>query len=221
MQWQFHEGESVNKSQMDIKHVIFEPGKNVFLDISSTNIDTLIPSLYQCVDTCSIEVFSLLSRPFPHLRFNLFVSAKHLSQSCERLYATNTSHGKHEIFLYEYPLHWVLLSIKTHNRTLLFGSILKYGRHFDYWNKPLNMRMRVYYLDCHKAGLCYYLVIHIENLLHPLHLFYFHLWPIYWLALVRGCQIISDRKEKQNEMEPNPDIYFWFLQENTSQTEYV
>jgi hypothetical protein len=26
------------------------------------------------------------------------------------------------------------------------------------------MRMRVCYLDCHETGLCFYLVIHIENL---------------------------------------------------------
>jgi hypothetical protein len=51
-------------------------------------------------------------------------------------------------------------------------------------NQPLNMRMRVCYLDCHEAGLCCYLVIHIEILLHPWQLFYFHLWPIYWLSLV-------------------------------------
>jgi hypothetical protein len=45
-------------------------------------------------------------------------------------------------------LHWVMLSPKTHSRTLFFGSIiLKYDRHFDYWNQPLNMRMRVSYLD--------------------------------------------------------------------------
>jgi hypothetical protein len=64
---------------------------------------------------------------------------------------------------------------KTHNRTLLFHiTLLKHGRHFDYWNQPLNMRMRVCYL-----------VIYIENLLRPLLLFYFHLWPIYWLSLVQ------------------------------------
>jgi hypothetical protein len=51
--------------------------------------------------------------------------------------------------------------------------------------KPsMNMRMRVCYLDRHEAGLCCYLVIHIENLLRPLQLFYFHLWPIYWLYLL-------------------------------------
>jgi hypothetical protein len=69
---------------------------------------------------------------------------------------------------------------KTHNRLLLFDSTLKNGHHFDYWNQPLNMRI------CCLAGLCYYLVIHIENLrvLHPLQLFYFYLWSIYWLSLI-------------------------------------
>jgi hypothetical protein len=53
--------------------VIFEPGKKLLLDISSTNIDTLVPSLYHCVETTSMEVFWLLHQPLPHLRFNLFV----------------------------------------------------------------------------------------------------------------------------------------------------
>jgi hypothetical protein len=73
----------------------------------------------------------------------------------------------------------------THNRTMLFGNTrLKHGRCFDYWNQLLNMRMWVWYLSCHEAGLCCYLVIHIENLLRPLQLFYFHSWPIYWLFLL-------------------------------------
>jgi hypothetical protein len=64
---------------------------------------------------------------------------------------------------------------KTHNRMLLFDrTLLKQGFDFDYWNQPLNMCMRICYLDCHEAGLCCYLVIHIENLLHSLQLFYFH-----------------------------------------------
>jgi hypothetical protein len=37
---------------------------------------------------------------------------------------------------------------------------------------------------CASAGLCCYVVIYKENLLHPLQLFYFHLWPIYWLSLI-------------------------------------
>jgi hypothetical protein len=68
---------------------------------------------------------------------------------------------------------------------LLFGdTLLKHCRHFGHWNNPLNVRMRVCYLDCHEGGLCCYLVIHVENLLRPLQLFYFHLRSIYWLLLV-------------------------------------
>jgi hypothetical protein len=59
-----------------------------------------------------------------------------------------------------------------HNKTLLFGStLLKHGRHFDYWNQPLNMSMLVCYLDCEEAGLCCYLLIHTEKPLHPLKMF--------------------------------------------------
>jgi hypothetical protein len=47
-------------------------GKKIFLDISSTTIDTVVLPLCQCVETRSTEVFRLLSRPFPHLRFNFF-----------------------------------------------------------------------------------------------------------------------------------------------------
>jgi hypothetical protein len=68
---------------------------------------------------------------------------------------------------------------KTYNSILL-----QHGRHLDYWNQPLNMRMHLCYLDCHEAGPCFYLVIHIENLLRPLQLFCFHLWPIYWLLRI-------------------------------------
>jgi hypothetical protein len=46
------------------------------------------------------------------------------------------------------------------------------------------------YLDSHEAGLCCYPVIHTENLLHPLQLFYFHLWPTYWLFLPNRTVIL-------------------------------
>jgi hypothetical protein len=73
----------------------------------------------------------------------------------------------------------------TRNKTLFFVSrLLKNGRHFDYWHHPLNTRMGVCYLDCHEAGLCCYLVIHIEKLLCPLQPFCFHLCPVYWLSLI-------------------------------------
>jgi hypothetical protein len=137
-------------------------GKHLFLDISSTNIDTLVPSLYQCVKTHSKEVFWLFSQPLPQ-PFSTSSSAKRLPPNCEPLYSTNTSHRKQEkklriSFSYSPPP-----PPKTHNRTLPFGSILKHDRNFDYWNQPPNMRMRVSYLDSHEAGLCCYLVIHTEN----------------------------------------------------------
>jgi hypothetical protein len=53
-----YEGESVNRSQMDVKRKACDIRtweKHLFLDISSTNIDTLVPSLYQCVETRSIK----------------------------------------------------------------------------------------------------------------------------------------------------------------------
>jgi hypothetical protein len=43
-------------TERNVKHVIFEPEKKLFLDTSS-NIDMLVPSPYQCVETCRIEVF--------------------------------------------------------------------------------------------------------------------------------------------------------------------
>jgi hypothetical protein len=142
--------------------------KRLFLNISSINIDTLVPSLYQCVETCTREVFWLLSQPLPHLCFNLFVISETFSTQM-----WNALRDKHFFCPQE-----------THNRILCFGSThLNHGHHFHYWNQPLNMNMRVCYLDCHEAGLCYYLAVLIENLLCPLQLFYFHLWPIYWLSL--------------------------------------
>jgi hypothetical protein len=111
-------------------------------------------------------------------------SANRLPPRCESLYATNTSHRKQETFLYEYPLHWTLLSTKEHT-TERWSSVIHSSLSPFWLLKPsLNMRMRECYLNCYEAGLCCYLVIHIEDLLRPLQLFYFHVWLIYWLSLV-------------------------------------
>jgi hypothetical protein len=88
---------------------------------------------------------------------------------------------------------------------MLFGSILlKHGRRFHYWNQPLNMRMRVCYLDSHEAGLCCYLTIQIGNLLRPLQLFYFHLWPIYWLSLLSSPTSVSRPSLISDEYQATP-----------------
>jgi hypothetical protein len=92
-----------------------EKKKDSCLNISSTNIDTLVSSLYHCFKTRSIEVFWLLSQPLSHLRFKFFVTSETFATKLEPLYATNTSHHKQETFIYEYPLQWALLP--TEQRT--------------------------------------------------------------------------------------------------------
>jgi hypothetical protein len=167
--------------------VIFETGRNI--SFSTYPPPTLILLSHRFTSASKPAVLKSFDCCLSHFRTSVSTSsssAKPLPPSCEPLYWTNTSHHKQETFLYEYLLHWILLPTKkkTNNKTLLFGSIhLKHGGHFNYWKQPLNICMRVCYLDCHEAGLCCYLLIHIETLLRPLQLFYFHFWPIYWLSL--------------------------------------
>jgi hypothetical protein len=109
--------------------VIFEPRKkHLFHDISSTNFDTLVPSLYQRVETQkSFE----MSEPLPDRRFKTSSSsAKRVTLSCEPLSATNTSHRKQETFIYEYPLHLARLPTKK-RITERCSSVVQHGRHFD------------------------------------------------------------------------------------------
>jgi hypothetical protein len=153
--------------------------------------------LHQHWDTCPISLpmrrnpkhRSLLTvvsansaPPFRHLLISK-VHERISRPSREPLYATNTSRRKQETLLGKYPLHWVLCPPPPKNRqkcTLAFGILhLEDDRHFDSWNQPLNTLPR-----CHEAGLCCYLVIYIENLGHPLQLFYFHSWPIHGLSIV-------------------------------------
>jgi hypothetical protein len=78
--------------------MIIKPGKIIYF---STNTDTLVPSLYQCVKPRRIEVFSLFSQPLPYLRFNLFVISETFATPFrEPLYATNIFHRKQQTFLY-------------------------------------------------------------------------------------------------------------------------
>jgi hypothetical protein len=177
---------------MDIERKIYDIRtwkKYLFLDISSPTLIHLShrfisaskPAAWKSFVCClnrfctSVSTFSSSAKLLPRFSTQLWTALrdKHF-------------HRKQEIFLYEYLFHWVLFPTrKMHNRTLLFGNtLLKQGCHVYYWNQPMNMRMLVSYLDCDEAGLCSYLVIHIENLLQPLQLFYFHLCPIYWLSLL-------------------------------------
>jgi hypothetical protein len=59
-------------------------------------------------------------------------SGKRLPASCEPLYATNTSHHKQEIFLYECPLHRVLLTTKDRT-TELWSSVVHPQARWPFW----------------------------------------------------------------------------------------
>jgi hypothetical protein len=96
---------------MDIKHKTCDIRflkKHSFLHKSSINIATLVPPLYQCVETRSIEVLTVVSAT-PHLRFNLFVIseifATFLDPVVNRFSRQNTSHNTQETFLYEHQFH--------------------------------------------------------------------------------------------------------------------
>jgi hypothetical protein len=55
-----YEGELVHMSQMNMKRKTCDVRtwkQQLFLDISSTNTDTLVPTFYQCVEIRSIGVF--------------------------------------------------------------------------------------------------------------------------------------------------------------------
>jgi hypothetical protein len=126
-----YEGETVNRSQIELSRKtcdIRNWKRNVFLDISSTNTDILVPSLCLCVETRSIEVFWLLSQPLPQLIGHYLRLSNILERisgpSYEPLSATNTSHRKQEIFIYECPLHWVLLPTKKKSTTERCSSVV-------------------------------------------------------------------------------------------------
>jgi hypothetical protein len=107
--YSMNEGESVSRSQRNIKRKTydFRTWKDInFSTYPSTNIDTPVPSLYQCVETRSIEVFCDLSQPLPHLYFNLHFIRETFATEMGALYAANTSQNKQETFLYKYPLYW-------------------------------------------------------------------------------------------------------------------
>jgi hypothetical protein len=153
-------------------------------------------SLLAVVSATSEPPFQLLS----HRRLS---NVERISRpNCEPIYVTNTSHGKQKTFLYD--ILFIVFFYPQKERTIEHCSSVvhtKHGRYFEYWNQPLSIRMCICYIDSQEAGLCCYLVIHIENLLRPLRLFYFHLWPIYWLCFVisRRTQMRHWRCSKKNK----------------------
>jgi hypothetical protein len=183
-----YKGESVNKSQMYIKrktcdittwkktfisrHILFQHWYTCSI-ILSMHWNPKHRSLLTVVSATSTPPF----QPLCHQQ-NIWLPVVNCF-TWQTLHTINRKHFFKSILCTE------SFCPQKKKRTLLFGSTpLKHSRHFDYWNNPVNMRMHLCYLGCHEGGLCCYLVIHRENLLHPLQLIYFHLWPIYWLSLI-------------------------------------
>jgi hypothetical protein len=152
--WRWHvyyEGESVNRSQSYIKHKTCDI-RNWKITFISWHIFPehryICPIALPLRPNPQHRSLWLLSQPLPHpvahhLRLSnvLEIISRH---TCELLYTTNTFQGKKDIS------SWISFEIspfahrKTRNRKLFFGRIhLKHGSHFDNWNQPLNMRMRV------------------------------------------------------------------------------
>jgi hypothetical protein len=109
--------------------------------------------------------FWLLSQPLPRFRSTPSSSAKICDVSrptYEPLYGKKLPTINRKDFFMNILYTESFLPQEMYNRMLLFDStILKHSGHFDYWNQPLNVRMRACYLHWHEAGLCCYLVIHI------------------------------------------------------------
>jgi hypothetical protein len=152
-------------SQMYIKHVIFEPWRNIYFSTYPSPKLTNLSHRFTIWSKLTAQTsFHCLS----HSRISVSTSsssAKRLPSrmDCFTRQTLPTVNRKH--FFMNILCIVFVCPQKPHNKTLLFRStFLKHRRHFYYWNQPLNLRMRVCYLDCHEARLCCYIAIHIENL---------------------------------------------------------
>jgi hypothetical protein len=111
-----YEGESVNRSQMDIKSKTWKTRTWNKTISRHTPPPTPIHLSHRFTTASKPAAYKSFYCCFSH--FHTFVSTssssvKRLAPSCEPLYATNTSHRKQETFLCEYPLQRVLLSTKN------------------------------------------------------------------------------------------------------------
>jgi hypothetical protein len=153
-----YEEEPVNRSKMDIKHETWNMWYSNLIHKHWYACPIALParrepehrSLLTVVTSTSVPLF----QPLRHQR-NIYHPAVNRF-TLQTLPTINRKHFFMNILCIE-----SFCQQKAHNGTLLFVSTsLKHGRHFEYWNQPLNMRMCIHYLNCHEAGLCCYLVIH-------------------------------------------------------------
>jgi hypothetical protein len=136
----------------------------------------------QSVETRSIQFYRLLSQPISHVSFIIFNFRMSLREFLDPAAGSSTEQALPTVSRKHLFMNILCPQRAQENAAFRYYTPQAQSP-FDYWNQPLNMRMQICYLDCHEGGLCSFLMIHIEDLLLPLQLLYFHLWPIYWLSL--------------------------------------
>jgi hypothetical protein len=170
--------------------------KHLFLDIFSTNTDTLVPSLYQCVETRSTEIFWLLSQPIPHLRFNLFVIsetiATFLDSVLNRFTRQTLPPVNRKYFFMNILCIESFLSTEIAQQNASFRYCTPQARSSFWLLKPASEHAHARLLPRLSCNWAVLLPSDThKNLFRPLQLFYFHLWPIYLLSLVTVFQIYT------------------------------
>jgi hypothetical protein len=165
--------------------------KHLFLDISSTNTDTIIVALPVRRNPQHGSLFDYCLSHFRTTVSTFFSSARRLPPRRDRFTRQTLSTVNRKHFFMTSLCIESCCPQKTHNETLLFGSVpqalspfwlLKPAsehaharllpRPFLFWKnkcvykKGLANAHPTRYLDCHEAGLCCYLVIQKTYYIH-------------------------------------------------------
>jgi hypothetical protein len=138
-----YEGESVNTTQMDIKRNTRDilTWKKHILHQHWYTCPIALPVRWNPQHTCLVSATS--APPFEPLRHQGNICQPVVNRFTRQTLPTfNRNHFFMNILCIQ-----SFSPQKTHKSTVLFGIILlKHGRHFDYWNQPVNMSMRVCYV---------------------------------------------------------------------------
>jgi hypothetical protein len=127
---------------------MFEP-ENICLLTYAPPTFIHLSCLYQCAETRRIEVFWLLSHPVLHARLiygfrtalREFLDPVVNCLTWQTLPTINRKHLSMNILCSA-----SFCQQKTHNNDALRYYTVKYRRHFDYWNRSLNMNEYAYLL---------------------------------------------------------------------------
>jgi hypothetical protein len=136
------------------------------------------------VEARKIEVFWLSSQQLPHLEFQPLRRQQNVCRPVVNRFTRQTIPAVNIYLKVFFALSPFPHKKKTRNRRVLFyryssRTVAILTTETSHWTCACSSAT---------AGLCCYLVIHIENLLHSSQLFYSHLWRSHWLSLLHGYQ---------------------------------